>query len=73
MIVVLALVVILSLWGAFNEEIGWWEAIAYILITVAGAAAVILLRLPPTLSFIPGVVCGIILLFRCGISNARQR
>lgn len=73
MLVVGALVLILGLWGAYNDEISWWEAVIYFAITAGGMAVVTFLNLPPTLAVIPGVFCGVILLFRLGIAGASAR
>lgn len=73
MLIVFALVIILSLYGGINAEIGWWEAAAYIIISVASFAVVMALNLHPVFAIVPGVVCGIILLFRCDLANAGNR
>jgi hypothetical protein len=73
MLIVFALVVILGLYGAINGEIGWWEAAAYFAIVVASFAVTVLLLLPAAFAIVPGVICGIILLFRCDLANVRNR
>lgn len=73
MLIVFALVVMLGLYGAINAEISWWEAAAYFIIVAASFAATVLLRLPAAFAIVPGVICGIILLFRCDLANVGNR